>query len=44
MLRNSKIPVFVCEKSALALNANETLSGGGQCTIRDYSTVNSYEM
>lgn len=44
MLRNSKIPVFVCEKSALALHANETSTGRGQCIIRDYSTINAYEI
>ena len=43
-LRNSKIHAFVCEKPALSLNANETLSGGGRCIIRDYSTMDAYGM
>ena len=42
MQRNSKIHVFVWEKPALSLNANETSSGGGQCIIRDYSTMDAY--
>ena len=44
VLRNSKIHAFVCEKPALSLNANETLSGGGHCMIGDYSTMDAYRM